>query len=123
MPTPHLEAAADDYAETVLLPGDPLRAKWIAETFLEDARQVNAVRNCLGFTGTWKGRPVSVQATGMGQPSLGIYVHELLASYNVRNLIRVGTCGAISAKLALNDIVIASAASTDGAMSRAASLA
>ncbi len=75
--TPHLEAKQGDYAEAVLLPGDPLRAKWIAETFLEDARQVNGVRNCLGFTGTWHNRPVSVQATGMGQPSTAIYVHEL----------------------------------------------
>lgn len=118
MPTPHLEAAAGDYAETVLLPGDPLRAKWIAETFFENPRQVNGVRNCLGYTGAWKGTPVSVQATGMGQPSLGIYVHELLDGYGVRNLIRVGTCGAISPKLAIRDVVIASTASTDGAMNR-----
>jgi len=116
--TPHLEAAPGDYAETVLLPGDPLRAKWIAETFFETPRQVNAVRNCLGFTGTWKGRPVSVQATGMGQPSLGIYVHELLDGYGVKKLIRVGTCGAISPALDLRDIVIASTASTDSAMNR-----
>jgi len=116
--TPHIEAARGDYAETVLLPGDPLRAKWIAETFLDEPRQVNGVRNCLGFTGTWNGAPVSVQATGMGQPSLGIYVHELLNSYDVKNLIRVGTCGALVEKARLRDIVLASTASTDSAMNR-----
>ena len=93
--TPHIEAKKGDYAEAVLLPGDPLRAKWLAETFLTGARQVNAVRNCLGFTGAWKGKPVSVQATGMGQPSLAIYVHELIAVYGATTLIRIGTCGAI----------------------------
>ena len=81
--TPHNHAKPGDYAPSVLLPGDPLRAKWIAENFFEDARQVNSVRNCLGFTGTWKGKPVSVQATGMGQPSLSIYVHELINVYGV----------------------------------------
>ncbi len=116
--TPHLEAAPDDYAETVLLPGDPLRAKWIAETYFDQPRQVNGVRNCLGFTGTYRGAPVSVQATGMGQPSLGIYVHELLTSYGVKNLIRVGTCGALTDKVGLRDIVLGTAASTDSAMNR-----
>jgi purine-nucleoside phosphorylase len=116
--TPHNEAEKGDYAEAVLLPGDPLRAKWIAETFFEAPRQVNAVRNCLGFTGTWKGRPVSVQASGMGQPSLGIYVTELLAEYGVKTIIRVGTAGGLSATLNVRDIVIASAASTDSAMNR-----
>ena len=93
MPTPHNSAQKGDYAEAVLLPGDPLRSKWIAETFLKDVRQVNAVRNCLGFTGTWNGKPVSVQATGMGQPSLSIYVHELINEYGLKTLIRVGTAG------------------------------
>lgn len=117
--TPHNEAAAGDYAEAVLLPGDPLRAKWIAETFLEDARCVNRVRNCLGFTGRYKGVRVSVQATGMGQPSTAIYVHELLAMYGVRTLLRVGTCGAIAEHVKVRDIVIGMTASTDGAMNGA----
>lgn len=116
--TPHNEAKKGDYAETVLLPGDPLRAKWIAENFFEDARQVNGVRNCLGFTGTWKGKPVSVQATGMGQPSTAIYVHELLDVYGVKNLIRVGTCGGLNANVKVRDLVIAIAASTDSAINR-----
>jgi purine-nucleoside phosphorylase len=116
--TPHNNAKAGDYAEAVLLPGDPLRAKWIAETFLDDARAVNTVRNCLGFTGTWKGKPVSVQATGMGQPSLAIYVHELLTSYAVKTLIRVGTCGGLSETVKVRDLIIASTASTDSAMNR-----
>jgi purine-nucleoside phosphorylase len=116
--TPHIEAKPGDYAEAVLLPGDPLRAKWVAETFLETPRLVNKVRNCFGYTGTWKGRPVSVQATGMGQPSLGIYVHELINTYGVQTLIRIGTCGALVEKVKLRDIVIASTASTDSAMNR-----
>ncbi len=114
--TPHNEAKKGDYAETVLLPGDPLRAKWIAETFFADARQVNGVRNCLGYTGTYKGKPVSVQATGMGQPSLSIYVHELLDVYGVKNLIRVGTCGGLSTRVKVRDVVIGITASTDSAM-------
>ena len=91
--TPHNNAKPGDYAETVLLPGDPLRAKWVADTFLEDAKLVNGVRNCLGYTGTFNGKRVSVQATGMGQPSLSIYVNELIDTYGVKNLIRIGTCG------------------------------
>jgi len=116
--TPHNEAKKGDYAEAVLLPGDPLRAKWIAETFFAAPRLVNSVRNCLGYTGTWKGKPISVQATGMGQPSLGIYVTELLAEYGVKTAIRVGTAGGLSEKLRVRDIVIASTASTDSAMNR-----
>ena len=111
--TPHNEAKPGDYAQAVLLPGDPLRAKWIAENFLADARQVNGVRNCLGFTGTWAGKPVSVQATGMGQPSLAIYVHELINFYGVKTLIRVGTCGGLNAEVKVRDLIIAQAASTD----------
>lgn len=114
--TPHNEAKLGDYAETVLLPGDPLRAKWIAETFFDDAWQVNGVRNCLGFTGTWKGQPISVQATGMGQPSTAIYVHELLDIYKVKNLIRVGTCGGLHASVKVRDLVIAISAATDSAI-------
>jgi purine-nucleoside phosphorylase len=116
--TPHIEAAKGDYAEAILLPGDPLRAKWVAETFLDNPKLVNRVRNCLGYTGTWQGRPVSVQATGMGQPSLGIYVHELITVYGAKSLIRIGTCGAIVANVNLRDIVIAATASTDSAMNR-----
>ncbi|HEY0917684.1 purine-nucleoside phosphorylase [Devosia sp.] len=111
--TPHNHARPGDYAEAVLLPGDPLRAKWIAETFLADPRQVNAVRNCLGYTGTWQGKPVSVQATGMGQPSLAIYVHELINVYGLKTLIRVGTCGGLNARVKVRDLVLAQGASTD----------
>jgi purine-nucleoside phosphorylase len=116
--TPHNSAKPGDYAEAVLLPGDPLRAKWIAETFFEAPKLVNSVRNCLGFTGSWKGKPVSVQATGMGQPSLGIYVHELLNFYGVKTAIRVGTCGGLNAKVKVRDLIIAQAASTDSAIVR-----
>ncbi len=117
--TPHNEARKGDYAETVLLPGDPLRAKWIAETFFDEPRLVNSVRNCLGYTGSYKSRPVSVQATGMGQPSLAIYVHELLAVYDVKTLVRVGTCGGLNADVKVRDIVLAISASTDSAINRA----
>ena len=116
--TPHNSAQPGDFAEAVLLPGDPLRARWIAETFFENAREVNSVRNCLGFTGTWKGKPVSVQATGMGQPSLAIYVHELLNFYGVKTAIRVGTCGGLNAKVMLRDLIIAQAATTDSSIVR-----
>jgi len=111
--TPHNSAKPGDYAEAVLLPGDPLRAKWVAETFLKDARLVNEVRNCLGYTGTWNGKRVSVQATGMGQPSLSIYVHELINVYGLKTLIRIGTCGGLHEKVAVRDLIIAQAATTD----------
>jgi purine-nucleoside phosphorylase len=114
--TPHNEARPGDYAEAVLLPGDPLRAKWVAETFFETPRQVNGVRNCLGFTGLWKTRPVSVQATGMGQPSLSIYVHELINVYNVQRLIRVGTAGGLAPQVKVRDLIIAQGASTDSSI-------
>ncbi len=116
--TPHNHAKPGDYAESVLLPGDPLRAKWVAETFLADAKLVNSVRNCLGYTGTWNGKRVSVQATGMGQPSLSIYVHELINTYGVKNLIRIGTCGGLNADVKVRDLIIAQGATTDSAIVR-----
>ena len=116
--TPHNHASPGDYAQAVLLPGDPLRAKWIAETFFDNPRLVNSVRNCLGYTGTWKGRPVSVQASGMGQPSLSIYVHELINTYGAKTLIRVGTCGGLNRQVKVRDLVLAQGASTDSAIVR-----
>ena len=116
MPTPHNSAKPGDYADAVLLPGDPLRAKWIADTFLKDAVLVNSVRNCLGYTGTWNGRRVSVQATSMGQPSLSIYVHELINTYGVKTLIRAGTCGGLSDRLELRHLLLAQGASTDSSI-------
>src|SRR5688572_3731993 len=113
MATPHNRAKPGDYADAVLLPGDPLRAKWVAENFLDGAKLVNDVRNCLGYTGTWKGKRVSVQATGMGQPSLSIYVHELINEYGLQRLIRIGTCGGLNANVKVRDLIIAQAASTD----------
>ena len=114
--TPHLEARTGAYSDTVLMPGDPLRAKWIAENFLEDAVKVNSVRNCLGYTGTYKGKRVSVQASGMGQASLGIYAHELYNFYGVEKIVRVGSCGGIAPHLKVGDVVVALSAATDNAM-------
>lgn len=105
MATPHINAKDNDFAKTVLMPGDPLRAKFIAETFLEDAVQVNSVRGILGYTGTYKGKKVSVMASGMGCPSIGIYSYELYAFYGVENIIRIGSAGAITEKLKIRDIV------------------
>ena len=113
MGTPHNEAARGDFAPTVLMPGDPLRARFIAETFLEDARLVNNVRGVQGWTGTYQGVPVSTMASGMGIPSMGIYSHELFHVYGVEHIIRVGTTGALSANLKLRDLVIAQGACTD----------
>ncbi|MDY4182079.1 MAG: purine-nucleoside phosphorylase [Pseudoflavonifractor sp.] len=107
MPTPHIEAPEGAYARTVLMPGDPLRAKFIAETFLTDPVQVNGVRGMLGYTGTYKGVPVSVQGSGMGCPSMGIYSYELFHFYGVENIIRVGTTGSIQEGLCIGDLVIA----------------
>ena len=112
-PTPHIGAEKGEIAGTVLLPGDPLRAKYIAEHFLEDVKQFNGTRNMLGYTGIYKGRPVSVMGTGMGCPSIGIYSHELFHVYNVDNIIRIGSAGAISPKLKLRDVVLAQGACTD----------
>lgn len=113
MGTPHNSAQMGDIAETVLLPGDPLRAKFIAENFLENPVQFNAVRNMFGFTGTYNGKKVSVMGTGMGCASIGIYSYELIHFYGVKNLIRIGSCDAIREDLKLGDIVMAIAASTD----------
>jgi purine-nucleoside phosphorylase len=114
----HIGAEPGAIAPTVLLPGDPLRAKWIAETYLDNATCYSDVRGMLGYTGTWQGRPVSVQGTGMGQPSLAIYTNELFREYDVRTAIRVGSCGAVTDRLALRDVVIGSGACTDSSMNR-----
>ena len=112
----HIGARPGDIAPLVLLPGDPLRARWIAETFLDDARCYSEVRGMYGFTGTWRGQRVSVQGSGMGQPSAAIYVNELFSEYDVQSVIRVGSCGALTEKLAVRDLVIASGACTDSSM-------
>lgn len=114
-PTPHIEATRGDYAPTVLLPGDPKRARFVAETYLEDVRQVNAVRGADGFTGTYNGAPVSVQAAGMGIPSAAIYYTELIRFYGCETLIRIGSCGGLSESVRLGDIIVANAAGTDSA--------
>jgi purine-nucleoside phosphorylase len=119
MPTAHISAERGDFAEAILLPGDPLRAKYIAETFLEDAREVTAVRNMLGFTGSYKGTPVSVMGTGMGIPSASIYATELIKDYGVRRLVRVGSCGGIGADIGLRDVILAAGACTDSQVNRA----
>ncbi|CEA05382.1 purine nucleoside phosphorylase DeoD-type [Lysinibacillus sp. BF-4] len=109
----HIKAQKGEIADTILLPGDPLRAKYIAETFLEDVVQYNDVRNMFGYTGTYKGKRISVQGTGMGVPSISIYVTELMAEYDVQKLIRVGTCGAIQKDVKVRDVIIAQSATTD----------
>lgn len=114
----HLNAKPGDIAETVLLPGDPLRAKWIAETFLEDSFCYNEVRGMHGYTGTYKGKRISVQGTGMGIPSAQIYCHELINDYGVKKLIRVGSAGSYQKEVGLRDIVIAMSASTDSGINR-----
>lgn len=115
----HIAAKPGEIAETVLLPGDPLRAKWIAETFLEDAKLYSSVRNMFGFTGTFEGQRISVQGTGMGAPSAGIYIHELFNDYGVQKAIRVGTCGGMK-QTKLRDVIIAMTASTDSNINRRA---
>ena len=114
----HIGARPGEIAPVVLLPGDPLRATWIAETFLDDAKCYSEVRGMFGYTGTWQGRRVSVQGSGMGQPSMAIYVNELFREYDVEAIVRVGSCGALTEKVALRDIVIASGACTDSSMNR-----
>ncbi|MDI1252387.1 purine-nucleoside phosphorylase [Thermomonas sp.] len=118
MTTPHINAPAGAFADTVLLPGDPARARWIATHLLDDAQQVTDVRNMLGFTGTWRGKRVSMMGTGMGIPSCSIYATELVREYGVRRLVRVGTCGTSAADVALGDIVVALGASTDSRVNR-----
>ncbi len=119
MTTLHIEATPGDIAQTILLPGDPLRARFIAERFFEAPRQFNRVRNMLGYTGTWKGREISVMGSGMGIPSLSIYAHELISRYGVTRLVRVGSCGAVADGAQLRDVVIGLGASTDSKVNRA----
>ena len=113
IPTPHISAKKGEIAKTVLMPGDPLRSKFIAETFLTDAVLVNNVRGVQGYTGTWKGVPVTVQASGMGIPSIGIYSYELYNFYDVENIIRIGSAGALSTDLHVMDVVAGMGACTD----------
>ena len=114
VPTPHISAKLGDFAKTVLMPGDPLRAKFIAETYLENAVLVNNVRGIQGYTGYYKGKRVSVMASGMGQPSIGIYSYELFNFYGVESIIRVGSCGSFSPELHARDIIVAMGACTNG---------
>lgn len=116
--TVHLNAKPGDIAETVLLPGDPLRAKWAAETFLQDAVCVNQTRGMLGFTGTWNGHRVSIQGTGMGMASTSIYVNELIRDYGAQTLIRIGSCGGMQSHVAVRDVVLAMTASSVSTPSR-----
>ena len=113
IPTAHNSAKAGDFAKTVLMPGDPLRAKYIAETYLENPRQVNAVRNMFGYTGTYKGKEISVMGGGMGMPSIGIYSYELFNFYDVDQVIRIGSAGAFQDNIKLMDVVIGMGACTD----------
>ena len=119
MPTPHLSAAAGGFADTVLLPGDPLRARHIAERCFDGAEQVNEVRGALAYTGTYQGMPISVLGTGMGIPSASIYTTELVREYGVQRLVRVGSCGALQDSLSLRDVVLAVGACTDSGVNRA----
>ena len=114
----HIGAKPGEIAEAVLLPGDPLRAQFVAETYLRDAVCHSRVRGMLGFTGTYQGRRVSVQGTGMGTPSISIYAHELVADYGARRLIRIGTCGVLQADIELGEVILALTASTDSSMNR-----
>lgn len=118
MPTPHIGAQPGDFADTVLMPGDPLRAEHIANQFLSDARRVSEVRNVYGYTGLYRGRRISVMAHGMGIPSCSIYATELVREYGVKTLIRVGSCGALAADIHLGDVLIALGASTDSKVNR-----
>ncbi|MFO7608802.1 MAG: purine-nucleoside phosphorylase [Candidatus Krumholzibacteriia bacterium] len=118
MSTPHINAKPGDFAEAVLMPGDPQRAEHIATTFLADVRRVTDVRNVWGYTGTWRGRPVSVMAHGMGIPSCSIYATELVREYGVKTLVRVGSCGTVLPDVKLGDVIIAMGASTDSKVNR-----
>lgn len=117
MSTPHNEAKQNAFAKTVLMPGDPLRAKFIAENFLENVEQVNGVRNMFGYTGYYKGKKVSVMGSGMGMPSIGIYAYELFAFYGVETIIRIGSCGAYQEDLKLFDVILAQGACTNSSWS------
>lgn len=119
MPTPHLSAEPGEFADTVLLPGDPLRAQHIAETFFADPSLVSSVRNALGFTGTYQGMAVSVLGTGMGIPSASIYATELVTQYGAKRLVRVGSCGAVHRDIALREVILAAGACTDSQVNRA----
>ena len=119
MATPHISADDGAFAEAILLPGDPLRAKYIAENFLDDAELVTSVRNMLGYTGTHEGNRVSVMGTGMGIPSASIYATELITQYGVQRLVRVGSCGGISTDVGIRDVVVATGACTDSMVNRA----
>jgi len=114
----HIGAKKGDIAETILLPGDPLRAKFIAETYLEDVTQYNDIRGMLGFTGKYKGKKVSTQGTGMGMPSLSIYVNELIRDYGVKNLVRVGSCGSFNKAAEVRDVILAKAACSNSQMNK-----
>ncbi len=116
--TLHIEALKGQFADTVLMPGDPLRAQTLANNHLDDVKLVTSVRNMLGFTGTFKGKPVSIMGSGMGMPSISIYAHELFDYYGVKQIIRVGTCGGLLADMQVGDLVLASAAGTDSSMNR-----
>ncbi len=118
MSTPHIAAEPGDFAKTVLMPGDPLRAQFIAETFLKDVRQVTAVRGMLGFTGTYEGRPISVMGSGMGMPSIGIYSYELFKFYDVDNIIRIGSAGSYTDKAKLFDVVLATGAVSESSYAK-----
>ncbi|MDR5906957.1 purine-nucleoside phosphorylase [Franzmannia qiaohouensis] len=118
MATPHIDAERGDFADTVLMPGDPLRAQYIADTFLDDVRQVNRVRNMYGYTGRYKGREISVMGHGMGIPSVSIYAKELITDYDVKTLIRVGSCGAVRDDVKVRDVVIGIGACTDSKVNR-----
>ncbi|MGL9720956.1 purine-nucleoside phosphorylase [Symbiopectobacterium sp.] len=118
MATPHINAEKGDFADVVLMPGDPLRAKYIAETFLENAREVNNVRGMLGYTGSYEGRAISVMGHGMGIPSCSIYTKELITEYDVKTIIRVGSCGAVREDVKLYDVVIGMGACTDSKVNR-----
>ncbi|HCI01839.1 MAG: purine-nucleoside phosphorylase [Oceanospirillaceae bacterium] len=117
-PTPHIDSQAGAFAATVLMPGDPQRAKFIADNFLQDVVQVNSVRGMLGYTGTYNGRAISVMGSGMGMPSIGIYSYELFSSYNVERIIRIGSCGSYTADLNLYDVIIAEDAWSESTFAR-----
>ncbi len=118
MTTPHINAQANEFAKTVLMPGDPLRAKYIAQNYLDDVKQVNTIRNMLGYTGRFNGNRVSVMGSGMGAPSICLYAHELYNEFGVENIIRVGSCGSLQEHVELNDIVFAMGATTDSNINR-----